>query len=40
MEKYGRVGEATYEKIIRHKPCTYWIIKSTDRHSEYVTVIV
>ena len=38
-EKYGRVGGATDEKIIRRMRFVCWITKVTDMHSEYVIFI-
>ena len=39
MERYGRVGVATYDNIIRRMRITCCIIKATDTHSEYVILI-
>jgi len=40
MEKYSTVGETRDDNITRHKRCVYWIVKTTDRHLEYLIVIV
>jgi hypothetical protein len=39
VEKYGTAGQASDDNIIRRMRCACWITKSTDRHSEYVTLI-
>jgi hypothetical protein len=36
VEKYGTVGQATDDKIIRRMRFECWITKATDTHSEYV----
>jgi hypothetical protein len=38
-EKYGRVGQATDDNIIRRMRIACWITKATDTHSEYVILI-
>lgn len=37
MEEYGTAGQATGGKIIRRFAC--WIIRATNLHSEYATLI-
>ena len=39
MERYGRAGLATDDSIIRRMRVTCCIIKDTDTHPEYVTLI-
>jgi len=39
-EKYGRAREATDNNITRRKDFASWISKTTDTHSEYVSLIV
>ena len=38
MEKYGRVGQATADNIIRSTRFGCWINKATDTHSLYVII--
>jgi len=38
-EKYGTVRQATDDNIVGCMRITYWIIKSTDTHSEFVIFI-
>ena len=40
MEEYGGPGQAIDDNIIGHIRFARWIIKATDMHSEYVTIIV
>ena len=40
MEKYGRVGQATDDNIIRRMRFACWITKATDTYSEYVTLLL
>jgi hypothetical protein len=36
VEKYGRVGQATDDNIIRLMLFARWVTKATHTHSEYV----
>jgi hypothetical protein len=36
VEKYGTVGQATDDNIIRRMRFACWISKATDAHSEYL----
>ena len=38
-KKYGRAMKATYHNIIRRTRISCWLTKTTDTHSEYVTLI-
>jgi len=38
VEKFGRNGLATDDKIIQRMCCACWIKKATDKHSERVTL--
>ena len=40
MEKYGRAGQATADKIIRRMNIACWITKATGTRSEYVILIL
>ena len=40
MEKYGRARQATEDNVIRRMRFACWITKATDRHSEYVYVLL
>jgi len=37
VEKYNTAGQATDDNIIQCMRITYWIPKTTNKHSEYVT---
>ena len=39
VEKYCSVEQATNDNIIRRKRFACWIVKATDKHSEYVILI-
>ena len=39
MEKYGIARRTTDDDMVRRMHIAYWIIKATDAHSEYVTLI-
>ena len=39
MEKYGRSRQATDVNIIWRMRFAWWVTKTTDTHSEYVTII-
>jgi hypothetical protein len=39
VEKYGTAGQATGDTIIRRVRFACWTIKTTNAHSEYVTLI-
>jgi len=39
VEKYDRPRQTIDENIIRHMRFAYWIIKTTDKHLEYVILI-
>ena len=39
MEKYGRAGEATDDKIVRRLRIICWKSKATDTHSDCVILI-
>jgi hypothetical protein len=39
VEKYGRVGQATGDNIIRRMRFACWITKATNTHTEYVILI-
>jgi len=39
-KKYGRLGQATYDNIIRRMRVACWITKVTDTHSEYVILLL
>jgi hypothetical protein len=39
VEKDGKAGQATGDNIIRRMRFASWIIKATDAHPEYVTII-
>jgi hypothetical protein len=39
VDKYGRVGEATDDGIIRRMRFTCWITKATDTYAEYIMFI-
>jgi hypothetical protein len=39
MQKYGKVGQATYDNIIRRMRFACWITKDTDTHSEYAILL-